>query len=289
MGYCVTLTDLRNAEAVAALIVALEAAHGLDLSPYEESFLLKSVDRRLQATGLGCVAAYREHVVSDRAEAEVLRDSLRIAYTDFFRDPVAFALLEKQVLPALFAGKEQRGKRSLRVWSAGCATGQEAWSLALLLDELSGGRDQPFSYRIFATDLPGPALAQAASGVYPAEAVGNVRLRHLRGYFSPQGDSYAIVPRLRERVDFSTYDLLDEGSTSPTASIYGDFDLVLCCNLLFYYRPAVRQQVLDKLCRALAPGGYLVTGEAERDMVARQDGLQAVVPLSPVFQIRGRA
>ena len=127
-------------------------------------------------------------------------------------------------------------------------------------------------------------MAQAAAGVYSAEAVGNVRRRDLEAFFSRQGELFVIVPRLRERVSFSVYDLLDEGSSSPEASLYGDFDLIFCCNLLFYYRPDIRQRILGKLCRALSPGGYVVTGEAERDIVAAHEGMHAVAPPVALFQ-----
>jgi chemotaxis methyl-accepting protein methylase len=190
------------------------------------------------------------------------------------------------VLPSLAAEKARSGQGEIRVWSAGCAAGQEAWSIAMLLDEVAGADSPSFSYRIFATDLSEPDLALARDGIYSDEALGNVRLRQLSRFFSRQGDAYAVLPRLREKVCFSSYDLLDERSSSPAVSIYGDFDLVFCCNLLFYYRQSIRQRILDKVCRALAPGGYFVTGEAERDIVSNRNGLCAVSPSVAVFQKR---
>ncbi|MBT7163267.1 MAG: hypothetical protein HN849_30720 [Victivallales bacterium] len=271
-----------------AFIRALGRAHGLDISPYDELFLLKSIDRGRLTAGDRTIAAYADRLAGCREEAEAFCQSLRIAYSEFFRDPLAFAVLEQSILPSLAAGKAKSSCREIRVWSAGCAAGQEAWSVAILLDELSSTLPQPLPYRIFATDLPGPDLDVARSGIYSPDAVGNVRLRHLRTHFSRKGESYSILPRLRDRMEFSAYDLLDENSASPATSIYGDFDLILCCNLLFYYRPPVRTRVLAKICRALAPGGYLVTGEAEREIVGRQSGLRPLVPDASVFQAKGR-
>lgn len=259
------------------IIQAMAGPHGLDISRYEEAFLRKTIAKRVAATGGGTVAAYVERVAGDRDEAEMFFRSLRIDHSDFFRNPLTFAVLGQLILPGLVEEKKKSGGE-IRVWSAGCASGQEAWSLAMLLEELA----EAVPYRIFATDLAEPGFARA--GVYSAEAVGNVRTRHLREYFSRQGESFSVGPRLRERVDFSAYDLLDGSSASPAASIYGGFDLILCCNLLFYYRQEARNQILDKIYQALSPGGYFVTGEVERAMVQGHNGLRSVMSPSAVFQ-----
>lgn len=264
----------------------MRQAQGRDLSLFDEAFLAKSFDRRLSVTSCNSAAAYLQRLREDRAEAEDFFRSLNISYSEFFRDPLAFALLEQVVLPGFVQEKEQAGRSELRVWSAGCAAGQEAWSIAILLEELNAGRERPVPFRIFATDGSDAPLALARTGVYDAAEVQKVRLKHLRKYFTVAGESYQIVPALTDRVDFSAYDLLAEGSSSPAAGIYGDFDLILCCNLLFYYRPEIRQRILDKLCRALCPGGHLVTGEAEREIVAQHEGLRAMAPPAAVFQKR---
>lgn len=273
-------------KALENLIRVLGEAHGLDASPYDRTFLLKSVDKRLAATGLKTLDAYAGLLAGQRAEADLFFQSLHIGYSEFFRNPLSFALLEQRVLPALLAGKESAGQAEFRVWSAGCGGGQEALSVAILLDELSGARPAPLPYRIFATALSGPDLALARAGLYNADAVGNVSTRRLQACFTRQGDAYAIAPRLLERVIYTDDNLVDARSASPAASIYGDFDLVLCCNLLFYYQPAVRQRVLDKIARALAPGGYFVTGETEKDIAVQQDWLRAVAPPAAVYQKR---
>jgi chemotaxis methyl-accepting protein methylase len=259
------------------IIRVFSEAHGLDISRYEEVFLRKTISKRMAASGVGTIADYTGKVAGDRAEAGVFFRALRIGHSEFFRNPLTFAVIAQLVLPGLVEAKKRFGGE-IRVWSAGCASGQEAWSLAILLDELTG----PVPYRIFATDLADPGLARA--GVYSAEAVGNVRARHLREYFSRQGESFSVVPRLRERVDFSAYDLLDRSSASPAASIFGGFDLILCCNLLFYYRQEARRHILNKICHALSPGGYFVTGEVERGMVQGHKGLRAVMSPAAVFE-----
>ena len=275
-------------KALAPFIQTLERKHGLCIDAYDESFLQKSIDKRLAETGIKCLVAYEEYLAGNQVEAEYFCQSLRINYSEFFRNSLTFALLEQQVLPALTAAKKQSGQKEIRIWSAGCAAGQEIWSVAILLDELLTAKESPVSYRIFATDLSESDLAKARAGIYSAEAAGNICLKHLNSCFSRQGDAYVVVPRLRAQVDFSVYDLLDEHSSCPADSLYGDFDLIFCCNLLFYYKPDVRQRIIGKICRALSSGGFFVTGEAERDMVTKQEGFCTVAPASTIFQKRGK-
>jgi chemotaxis methyl-accepting protein methylase len=289
------------------IIQAMAVSHGLDISRYEEAFLRAAVSRRMAASRPASLAAYGEHLEKSISEAAMLMHSLRIDHSEFFRNPLTFGVLERLVLPGLICEKWPCGDGEIRVWSAGCAGGQEAWSLAMLLEDLAGlqssveqasrllvpqqtgNRDgRPTSggqvpYRIFATDLSDPDVARA--GVYAAEAARNVRLGHLKKYFSTQGDSFSIIPRLRERVDFSIHDLLDTSSASPAASIYGGFDLILCCNVLLYYQPDARQRILDKIRRALSPGGYFVTGEVERAIVSGHREFRAVLPPAAVFRM----
>lgn len=268
---------------LARIIEVMRDSHGRDLSLFDDAFLAKTLQRRLQATTLASWPAYLDGLAHDGAEAGALIQSLNIGYSEFFRDPLAFAVLEQVVLPRLM---QPSGLAGLRVWSAGCAAGQEAWSIAILLEEQGAGREHPVPFRIFATDHVEAALAEAREGVYDAASVQQVRLKHLHTYFTLTGETYRIAPALKARVDFSAFDLLAQGASSPAAAIYGDFDLILCCNLLFYYRPEVRQRILDKLCCALRPGGYCVTGAAEREILARQTGLQALTPPAAIFQKR---
>ena len=272
----------RQREMLDAVITVMGQIHGRDLSVYNESFLTTSLERRQQDSACN-TATYLQRLAEDATEAEAFHRSLRVGYSEFFRNPLAFALLEQLILPGLIEGKV-RSRGEIRIWSAGCAAGQEVWSVAILLDELAAAGAKPVSFRIFATDLSEGDLGLARCGVYSAAAVGNVRLRHLSGCFSRQGEAYAISARLKDRVDFSLYDLLDGGTTSPPACIYGNFDLVLCSNVLLYYRPEVLRLILNKLWRSLAPGGYLITGETERQIVASVDGFRAVTSPAAVFR-----
>jgi chemotaxis protein methyltransferase CheR len=269
---------------VADVCAAAAASYGLDLSRFDEAFLWSLFDRRRHAAGLDSLEAYAAQLATDGAEAEALRESLRVTYSELFRDPLTFAFLEQVALPLLIEQRLRAGRGELRVWSAGCAAGQEAWSLAILLDSLAAATGQQPAYRIVATDLSEPELAAARDGVYPPEALRNVRQRHLDAYFERRGNSNVIADRLRERVEFSRYDLLDAATSNPPAGVYGDFDVVVCANLLFYYRPQARHMILNKIKKSLAPWGFFVTGETERQLVEARGGFRAATPPLPVFR-----
>jgi chemotaxis methyl-accepting protein methylase len=246
------------------------------------SFLEKTVENRMAALALGGSSAYLRYIAENPGEITAFVQSLEVTFSEFFRDPLAVALLAQLVLPRLLEDKSIRGE--IRVWSAGCAAGQETYSLAMQLDDLAARWGAPCSWRIFGTDASDDELARAREGVYDVSAVQNVPLKFIRHYFQVKGDRCSVVHHLRDRLTFSRYDLLDRNSTSPPESIYGNFDLVLCSNLLFYYRPGVQRFILAKLRRVIVPGGYLVTGEAERAIVEKMGGFQMVAVPAGVFR-----
>jgi chemotaxis methyl-accepting protein methylase len=282
-----TNRDRPLAPALRQLVQVMQQTHGRDVSGYDEAFLAKSFERRQAATTLDA-AAYLACLAEDGAEAAALFQSLNINYSEFFRNPLTFAVLEQLILPRLADQQAASDGAAIRVWSAACSAGQEAYSIAILVEELAAARSQPVPFRIIATDVSEPELVLARTGVYNQATMQNIRLRHLGGYFSQHGETHAVAPELRARVDFSVYDLLDEHSTGPAAGIYGDFDLIACCNVLLYYRQEIRRVILNKLRRCLSPGGFLVTGEAERAIVEREGGLCAVAPPAAVFRLASR-
>lgn len=251
--------------ALEPFLEAFRSVHGQDLSRFNEGFLRRSLHRL--AGPSSTLDAYLRRVIAVRADAEHLVRSLDIHHSEWFRDPLAFALLERRILPDLVALHQRRGGTEIRVWSAGCAAGQEALSVAILLNDLAESRVHPVSFRIFATDTSEAQLALARSATYPEAMLRNVPFKHLTRWFARQGDAWVVSPDLLQHVHFSVNDLLDEASTCPPASIFGAFDLVLCCNLLYYYTAEHQQKVLRKLKRNLTPDGTLMTSDTERDLV----------------------
>jgi len=266
------------------IIRVMNQRHGRDISMYDESFLLKSLGKRWVATGSKTAGEYCRYLEENSTEAHGFYSSLNINYSDFFRNPLTFALLEQWIFPKLISQKASGGE--IRVWSAGCSTGQEPYSIAMLLDKLTIAGGKMIRFRIFATDTSQSALALAREGVYAKDGVQNLKLKEINSYFTVQGETYTMTSRLRDCVNFSTYDLLDQSSANPPDSIYGDFDIVFCSNLLFYYKADIRHFILQKVQQSVSPLGYLVTGEAERALVEKNDRLKMVAPPAAIFQIK---
>jgi chemotaxis protein methyltransferase CheR len=262
----------------------LKQVHDIDISVYDESFFRKSIEKRIQATRCGTLEDYCAYLQQNDGEGKTFLDSLHIGYSEFFRNPLTFALLERVILPELIQKRKAGGQREIRIWSAGCAAGQEAYTIAILLEEWKTCTNEPLNYRIFATDVDETLLDQARLGQYPAEALKNVSLKRAQTWFTRQDDVYVVHPAVRQQIEFSRFDLLEAGLGCPPASIFGDFDLALCCNVLLYYRSQYRDSILNKFEHCITRGGYLVTGETERS-IALAHRFTEIAPQSAVFRI----
>lgn len=259
----------------------LDSEFDIDVSMYDESFLEKAIKNRCDLVGLENENEYGEYLLEVRQEANVLHQALKINFSEFFRNPLTFAHLEQWLIPNLIKGSSKM--QEIRIWSAGCASGQEPYSIAMLLDHYQTRMAIDFRYRIIATDFSENDLEMARCGIYTEDQVQNVRLSQIREYFTKENGGYHISSKVKENIDFSHYDLLDQSSSFPQESIFGDFDIVLCSNLLFYYRQEFQYRILDKVTHAMANHGYLITGESERASVLNITGLYAPFPPSPIF------
>jgi len=256
---------------------------GTDISIHEEEFLNKSIQKRLSATGNFSLDEYYQYLKDNSNEMETFFDSLHISFSEFFRNPLTFSVLEQLILPILVERIKSGKQKELRIWSAACAAGQEAFSFAILFDELLESTKANLSCHIFATDINAVELLHAAKGVYPATALNKVTLNRVQKYFTLNGDSYTIAPELRKYIDCSIFNLLTDKGDSPSASIYGNFDVVFCSNILFYYKPQFQERILEKISKNIVSGGYLITGETEREIV-KKSNFREVFPNSAIFQ-----
>ena len=268
-------------ESTVQISTLLSDTYGMDVSVYDASFLRDTLKHRVEALGLSDANDYPESLETDPEEASRLGEALRISYSRFFRDPLAFAVLECKVLPDLLSRKPEGGE--IRVWSAGCASGQEAYSIAILLDEAVRGSSKSLRYHIFATDIRPESVASAASGRFTREDLRDVRLKHLESCFDRQGDTYSVAPRLKRHMDFSVHDLLDQNATHPPESIFGDFDVVFCSNVLYYYREELRTRILERLARSLAGSGVLFTDATEMSFLSTHPSFRPLDLVAPVF------
>lgn len=250
-----------------AITELLVRSQGIDISKYEETFLNKSLQKRVAETHCDSVKAYFRFLQQNDTEVKHLLDSLHNSYSEFFRNPLTFALLEQMILPSIILKKGRTKRKEIRIWSAACAAGQEVYSLAILLEELKAGDSNNFTYRIFATDQSESQINEARNGQYSEQAIGNLNLKRVKKWFTKQGETFTVKPELKENIDFSVFDLFDEQLSSPPASIFGDFDLIVCANLLFYYKPEYQKIILHKTSFGLSKEGFLVSGETEREIL----------------------
>jgi two-component system CheB/CheR fusion protein len=230
----------------------LEQEFGLDFTHYKPSTVTRRIERRLQLSRVHSIDTYVEHLTEQREELDVLYRDLLIGVTRFFRNEAAFQLLEERVLPELFA--REKGA-PLRIWVAGCATGEEVYSLAILLHELAP-RFGDRQVKIFATDVHRGSLELATRALYGEEAVANVTPDRLQRYFIRRGTSYQVVPDLRQMVVFAPHNVIKD---APFTRV----DLISCRNLLIYLQPAAQQKVLSFFHFALNRGGVVFLGPSE--------------------------
>ncbi|MBE9030077.1 PAS domain-containing protein [filamentous cyanobacterium LEGE 11480] len=237
------------------IIQTLAEKEKVDFSYYREKTLSRRIHRRCIATGFQSLEDYVQHLQQSEEERVLLRSDLLIKVTHFFRNPEAWSFLEKQILPGLIDIMEPNNP--LRLWSAACATGEEAYSLALLLHELADHANKPVHAKIFATDLDQDALDQASQGIYP-ETIRNELPSHLlKKYFDQKGDdTFQIKREIREIVIFANHNLVtDAGFTK--------LHLVSCRNVLIYMQAQLQQKVLCSLNFSLRSNGILFLGESE--------------------------
>ncbi len=256
--------------------------HILDISLLDESFVNKTLSQRMESTGCLDIVEYGRFVSENEKEATLVAGLLQISYSEFFRNPLSFAVLDSLVVPELIFRKKTTKSKEIRIWSAACASGQEPYSLAMILEQHKGNNEHS-SYRIFGTDKDETQINKAQMGIYSKESVGNLTQKRLLQWFIQSANSYSVSPELKKHIKFSVFDLLTNQCSSPPESIYGDFDLVMCANVLFYYKPAYRNKIINKLRDSLAADGLLITGEAERELLL-SNNFKELYPQSAIFR-----
>ncbi|MFL5381552.1 MAG: chemotaxis protein CheB [Longimicrobiaceae bacterium] len=232
---------------------ALRARTGHDFSLYKRSTVLRRLDRRLGFTGAGTLEDYLPLLRGSAAEAAALVRDLLISVSGFFRDPEAFAALERAI-PALFEGKGPGD--AVRVWTVGCATGEEAYSIAILLDEHASTLEHPPQVQLFATDIDEKGYAWGREALYPAAAVADISADRLRRSFTREAGGFRVRKSLREGVLFAVHNVLHDAPFSR-------LDLITCRNLLIYLQPEAQARALETFHYALRRGGLLFLGRSE--------------------------
>lgn len=246
--------DGREPDHFGAVLALLRARTRFDFRGYKKNTLRRRVARRMSLQRVDSLAEYLDLLRNNGAEVAQLRRDLLIGVTHFFRDPQAWDELRSKVVARLIS--ECGPDRVPRIWVPGCSTGEEAYSLALLLQEQMTLQHKPFSAQIFATDVDERAIELARAGVYPESIAADVKPPYLKTFFTHEGHTYRIRESVREAVVFATQNVL----TDPP---FSRLDLIACRNLLIYLKPDVQKRVLDVFHFALNPGGHLFLGSSE--------------------------
>jgi two-component system CheB/CheR fusion protein len=262
-----------SAEALHAICAILRSATGHDFSHYKPGALLRRIDRRMQVGRVDGLNAYIERLRQDHREAEQLFQDLLISVTHFFRDKAAFDALAGAVIPHLFRTK---GGAQIRVWAPGCASGEEAYSIAILLREHMARLETWPQVQVFATDIDEPALEVARQGRYGEGIAEHVSAERLARFFTKEGHSYQVTKAIREMCIFSAHNLI---SDPPFARL----DLIACRNLLIYLDADVQRRLVPLLHYALAPQGYLFLGSSE-NIAAHPELFRTVDKQHRIFQ-----
>jgi two-component system CheB/CheR fusion protein len=235
----------------------LRSRTGHDFSLYKRSTIRRRVERRMAVHQIDQLQAYIRYLELTPVEVDALFRDLLIGVTNFFRDSEIFDEIQKQVIPRLFTGKPAGAP--IRVWVAGCSTGEEAYSLAILLRERMDDLKTDFKVQVFATDIDRESIDQARAGVYPSSIVADVSPERLAQFFDqehPDGSSYRIRKTIRDMLIFSEHDVAKDPPFSK-------LDLISCRNLLIYMGNELQKRLLPLFHYALNPGGILVLGSSE--------------------------
>lgn len=224
---------------------------GVNCSGYRDEYLKRRFDIRLRATGSNTYGKYIVYLKNNPNEFKNLLNDLTINFTNFFRDTDVYTFLEKTLLPKIFTTS-----KPTRIWSAGCATGEEPYSLAILVHKVLKLELSNHPVTIYASDIDKDALATATKGEYTQKQLGNLDAALIDQFFTKEEEIFRIHSSVRQLIHFHEFDLM-------TKPIHQSLDLILCRNVMIYFSKEGQQQIHMNFYRALKDGGYFITGKSE--------------------------
>ena len=250
-----------------AILAVLKEKKGIDLTGYRHETIKKRISERITRYHMGEPGNYLELIQKDDHECEALLSEILINASWFFRDPIVFEIIEQSLLPSIITGKSKRPlkSRDIRIWSVGCAAGEEPYSTAILVHQTLKRANINWKTYIFATDIDPGALERAKTGIYLRESFVTTKLGTLDRYFISIENSsmFEVCPFIKAMVFFSREDCTSSKIMAPAESVFGTFDMVLCRNLLIYFSRELQKEVLSRITKTILPGGYLILGESE--------------------------
>ena len=254
----------------------LFSARGFDLDGYKDRCIKRRIAARIRTLDFHHIEAYIDLLKNNDLEQEFLLEALTIHVSQFFRNPTTFSVLEETLLPELL--HKHRGTAEVKVWSVGCAGGEEPYSIALLGDELCGPSDH---ISILGTDVSADILKKARAGIYDSHRLVEVPDPVLTKYFSKEGVRYRLDERIRNKVRFLRHDILQD-------RFFPRIDLILCRNILIYFSRPEQDRILRTLAKSLAPDGLLILGRAESMVNESRDLFVCVDPAERIYRKRDK-
>jgi chemotaxis methyl-accepting protein methylase len=267
----------RGADDFTQILDYVKGLRGLDFNAYKLDSIRRRLALRLAALNIQDYQAYRHYLTENDQEIEALIDSLTLKVSRFFRNPFVFEALATFLLPRLI---EAAGSEPIRVWCAGCARGEEPYSLAILFRELLADHPAAPPVFILATDIDEQALAAARTAVYSEEAVAEVKKTQRDRYFSPEYGHYRLHEEIKKMVTFARHDVT--AATPPPDGVFSDYHLIFCRNVQIYFSRETQHRTMITLAACLLKGGALVLGEAET-LSEVLPGFVEMLPCSKIF------
>lgn len=239
------------------LIQKINSDGGINLGPYRRAYVERRIIARMRMLRLHSYRQYASHLASHPDEYSKLMDTLTINVTDFFRDPLVYNTFNTKILPSLIEEKLKSRNRILRAWSAGCATGEESYSLAMLFMEALNEKGAGLNFTVFGTDLDPKALAKAKEATYSLAKLSHIPKRLQLKYIEAANDAFKICPEVTRHVKFRQMNLFTD---KPVSLV----DVIFCRNVFIYFDKEQQEKVLKQFWSALVRGGYLVLGRSEK-------------------------
>ncbi len=266
----------------AILDVLLEKVYrdsGYDFRDYKRGTVVRRLERRMLAASVNTYIDYLRFLDAHPEEYDRFADCLTIKVSSFFRSPYTYRQVAALTLPELLVHKKDKGERCLRFWSAGCARGEEPYSMAIMLADFLGEDCARYDIKIYASDIGYLDLNELRSGIYLASDVEGLPRSILDRYFISTGDNYEVREDIRQMVRFFHFDL-----TSVDGPPLPEMDCIFCCNVLIYFQRQLQERVLDRLYNSLASSGYLVLGEVETPTVTLLEKLECLDGKAKIYK-----
>ena len=277
--YLTSSVALKNLDDLDHIIAIIKSSMGYDLSFYKKNTLIRRILRRMGLKNIEEMGTYIKILKENPAEIQNLFHDLLIGVTEFFRDPPLWNFLKENILSKLL--KNIPDGTPIRIWVPGCSSGEEAYSLAILIKELATEQNKDYNAQIFATDIDSFAIKKARSGRFPINIKEQISAKRLENHFQLDKKGYRINRAIRESIVFAEQNLI---SDSP----FSDLDLISCRNLLIYFTPETQESIIDLFNFALKKNGYLILGNSE---TVRQESekFKQITKKAKVFQVKTKS